>query len=886
MIATSHLLTIRVAFGQMSASNQAVNPFTNAATITANPFAAAQLTPSANTPAPVSNPFSGQAKPSNPFAANSATTSNSQPFGSITTSARPASPFNNSPFQTVTNGPSTTAAKPTWPSVTSTTGKRKGDTPEPGGAKFSRSSPDAQIASNRHTSAVRGGRGGKGQNGSTRPQQFRAPVRPPTDKDSDLAVKVHAALAKDNLRPPTWPTNPGSGEQRKAAENFREAYNTYREKARKCLIKANLIDDPDKRRALSDALEFKGICEDMCPDWERITRIVQHDVKKEEREDIAGENQANIELMVTRHARSSAGQDAPLPMDVRSPGALRRTLKYMIDELIPEDHMLPSRHNFLWDRTRAIRKDFIYQEYAMGPDEMRDYIYCLETIARFHVTALHLLTQPEFAGKDFSAQQENEQLEKTLISLMQAYDDCAKQGIACEHEADFRSYYIIVMADNPAWMDVVQSFAARFWNDSDSIRTASILVETLKNIWDMQGPLMPPGTSEMALPIISAFFDIVSSPSISYTMACFAEIHFPKVRRLMLKILREAYWRPKAGPTDLTPAVIRQQLRLDSEEEAVEFAKSQGFTFGITNGQVYAVNNARQPLSEDKPPRMFSQSLVERKRGNHTLAEVIYTTYYEHPTTSTLAAAEHDSLFVDGSSDSHLHVESPSLNPFNTTPSDSGARSPFALPSPAAQTPQRNSTPPSTFSTFNGTGGTAPTQPGFFPLAPTTTTTPQLASSSTAANKANLFTNPVSTTSHFLPQQTKTEPPLVSTPSSNNSVFAVEPTKSTQAESASKPGIFGSLSSQSPLPTPTPAISNTSGHSVLPGIGQSGTSGFVFPGSKLAESPKAASLFPTAPQVVTSAPSAPFPAFSTVPPVGPLQPAAGTYSYTVFQAPR
>jgi len=876
VIATSHLLTIRIAFGQMSASNQAVNPFANAATknVTINPFAAAQSTPSASTPAPVSNPFSGQVKPSNPFAANSTTTSNSQPFGSIASSARAASPFNGTPFQTITNGPSTTAAKPTWPSVTSTTGKRKGDAPEPGEAKFSRSSPDPQIASNRHTSAVRGGRGGRGQNGSARPQQLRAPVRPPTDTDSDLAVKVHAALAKDNIRPPPWPANPGSGEQRKAAENFREAYNIYREKARKCLIKANLIDDPDKRRALSDALEFKGICEDMCPDWERITRIVQHDVKKEEREDIAGENQANIELMITRHARSSAGQDAPLPMDVRSPGALRRTLKYMIDELIPEDHMLPSRHNFLWDRTRAIRKDFIYQEYAMGPDEMRDYIYCLETIARFHVTALHLLTQPEFAGKDFSAQQENEQLEKTLISLMQAYDDCAKQGIACEHEADFRSYYIIVMADNPAWMDVVQSFAARFWNDSDSIRTASILVETLKNIWDMQGPLMPPGTSEMALPVISAFFDIISSPSISYTMACFAEIHFPKVRRLMLKILREAYWRPKAGPTDLTPAVIRQQLRLDSEEEAVEFAKSQGFTFGVTNGQVYAVNNARQPLSEDKPPRMFSQSLVERKRGNHTLAEVIYTTYYENPSSSTPATAEHDSLFVDGSSDLHPHVESPSLKHFNTTPSDSGARSPFALPSPAAQASQCNLTPPSTSSTFNGTGGTALTQSGSFPSIPTTTT-PQPASSGTTVNHANLFANTGSSASPFLPQQTNAGAPPAMGLSSNNSVFAVDSPKSIQATSTSKPDVLGSLSSQSPLPTPTSTISKTPGHSVLPGLGQSGTSGFVFPGSKPAKSPKAMSLFPPAPQVTSNASSVTFSAFPTTAPVGSVQTVAG-----------
>ncbi|KAH7033389.1 SAC3/GANP/Nin1/mts3/eIF-3 p25 family-domain-containing protein [Microdochium trichocladiopsis] len=607
----------------------------------------------------------------------------------------------------------------------------------------------------------------------------------------------------------------------------------------------------------------------MCPDWERITRIIQHDVKREEREEINGESQANIELMVTRHARSSAGQDAPLPMDVRSPGALRRTLNYMIDELIPEDHLLPARHNFLWDRTRAIRKDFIYQEYAMGHDEMKDYIYCLETIARFHVTALHLLTQPDFAGKDFSAQQENEQLEKTLISLMQAYDDCAKQGIECEHEADFRSYYIIVMADNPAWMDVVQSFAARFWNDSDSIRTASILVESLKNVWDMQGPLMPPGTSEMALPIISAFFDIVSSPAISYTMACFAEIHFPKVRRLMLKILREAYWRPKTGPTDLTPAVIQRQLRLDSEEEAIEFAKSQGFTFGFANGHMYAVNNARQALSEDKPPRMFSKSLVERKRGNHTLAEVIYTTFYEEPASTKQASAKNDSLFVDDSSDVQLGTDSPVLKPFDATTSGSGARSPFALPSPAAQEVPPNSTTssrPSMFPTPHSQAVPTSEKQNFFSTLPPPNTD-QASNKTTFASTAGFAEASVKpAVKSFMPNIASASPATASSNLPSGKTITVEAEKSNQAPAPPKPGGFNFSSAQNPPSSTSPSIFDKPTSSALPGAASSATTGFVFPGSGPAESLKPTPLFPTTSEPKPNAPSFVFPPPSTTAP--------------------
>jgi hypothetical protein len=36
--------------------------------------------------------------------------------------------------------------------------------------------------------------------------------------------------------------------------------------------------DPDVPRALADAITLVGTCQDMCPEYERVTRMVQNDV--------------------------------------------------------------------------------------------------------------------------------------------------------------------------------------------------------------------------------------------------------------------------------------------------------------------------------------------------------------------------------------------------------------------------------------------------------------------------------------------------------------------------------------------------------------------------------------------------------------------------------
>ncbi|KAL7949025.1 SAC3/GANP/Nin1/mts3/eIF-3 p25 family domain-containing protein [Trichoderma barbatum] len=449
--------------------------------------------------------------------------------------------------------------------------------------------------------------------------------------------KVYDRLRKDGITPPAWPSQPGDPKSKGEMAKFREKYEEYRQKVRASLTKAALIDDPDKRKTLQNAITFRGICEDMCSEYEKITRITELDVPQHEKDARTGF--AKTSRMVKKLARSAAGQEAPLPMDVRSTAALRRTLDYLIDDLLRDDENLPSLHGFLWDRTRAIRRDFTFFS-SPTADDLKTQAYVLENIARFHVTALHLLSQPGKAGEDFVEQQELEQLGKALLSLRDLYDDCNAQGITCENEAEFRAYYLLFHAHDSNTVEMLQrQWKPQFWRDSDDVRTAVSLVEALQNTADFHGPLK-------AAPFLAAsnafhsFLRIVEDPSVSYTMACFAECHFPQLRRSILRAIKRAMARPKDPSNDLTAASLNKFLRFDTVQEAIDFAKLHGIDFVPdkqapmdADKQCLVLNN-REPLLHPRLHHQYSQVLVEKKRGSRPLPDVIHRTIYEDSTAS------------------------------------------------------------------------------------------------------------------------------------------------------------------------------------------------------------------------------------------------------------
>ncbi|KAI0118565.1 SAC3/GANP/Nin1/mts3/eIF-3 p25 family-domain-containing protein [Hypoxylon sp. NC0597] len=731
-----------------------VNPFAHTpfAQTQPNPFLAKQSDGAGPTPnpflaKPASNPFQVPTSTGNKRAAPSPfdqrdPVSNSSPFAkhglqgsksTNTTNGNSSTPnpflktkptFNNSGSSVApsANGQQKVAeyVQPAWPKQqqkaadsaprSQINGKRKNENDVQRKTKFSRNTPDPEVASTRSQSTTRNIK-------QETPLKDNKPTALRSREEPDVfEKKIMDQLERDNIRPPKWPDNPGCIEQRKATERLRETHKAYREKARMSLMRAGLIDDPDKRRRLNEALTFKGICQDMCPEWECITRIVEHDIKDPEKDvDEHGHAVAIPSLMVKRLARSAAGQDAPLPMDVRSVRCLKDTFDYLID-LIYADDQLPLRHSFLWDRTRAIRIDFSFQKYAMTPNEIKQQIYTLEGITRFHVTSLHLLSRDGCTPPDFSEQQEVEQLGKTLISLMEVYDDCAQQGIECENEAEFRGYYIVFNAFNPALMERIADWDRRF-EDSQHINSAISIKECIKNIQRIQGPLHPGAYTQQAVDAISVFFEIIKMPTISYTMACFAEIHFNTVRKAILKLIRRSYSRPKFGPKDLTPAVLKQHLYTDTEEEAVEFFEKHGFQFDDEDG--FAILSPTPEYTDARIRHSFSEALVERKRSGRSFQEVVKNTVFELnaealPISEEYSDEEDEGLFVSDSEDvgdndqdasrldGHVH-EPQSSEP--TPPSSPPAKtSPHSLPpmlgnhaitKPNARGPFRQSPSPS-----------------------------------------------------------------------------------------------------------------------------------------------------------------------------------------------
>ncbi|PFH58480.1 hypothetical protein XA68_13608 [Ophiocordyceps unilateralis] len=473
------------------------------------------------------------------------------------------------------------------------------------------------------------------ENSSTRPFSGPSSTMPFNSSGDGLAKRIQQRLRADGISPPQWPAEPGAVGSQHEMSKFRELYETYRHKARASLTKAGLIDDPEKRKRLSDAIEFKGICEEMCPEYEKITRITEHDVNKPEKDRDTGV--VRVRKMVKKLARSAAGQEAPLPMDVRSAASLRQTLDYLVDIVLRRDNNLASVHPFLWDRTRAIRRDFAFFS-SLSEEEVKTQVYVLENITRFHVTSLHLLSRGEKKDDKFVEQQELEQLGKTLLSLRDVYDDCNEQGITCENEAEFRAYYLLFHGRDSGILETLQrQWRPSMWQDSDEIRTAVSLVESLQSTQEFigsrkdghAGPLLASSGAHLA------YFRIVEDVQVSYTMACFAECHFQHIRRSLLATVKRALARPKDPVQDVTAASLNDFLRFDTVEQAIEFAKMHSLDFVLDRqhptdvARQLLVLNDRSPLPHVRLEHQFSQSLVERKRGTASLPNVIHTTIFE-----------------------------------------------------------------------------------------------------------------------------------------------------------------------------------------------------------------------------------------------------------------
>ncbi|KAK0651601.1 SAC3/GANP/Nin1/mts3/eIF-3 p25 family-domain-containing protein [Cercophora newfieldiana] len=622
-----------------------------------------------------------------------------------------------------------------------------------------------------------------------------APLREPTEQTKqlspfayDFANKLNEHLRKENIRPPQWPTDLGNPNKRAAVEGLKDAYKKYRARAYESLRKADLIDDPEKKRRLADALPFKGICEDMCPEFEQISRIAEHDVKREEKEmQPDGYTEwACPSKMLKKFGRSAAGQDAPLPMDVRSVDALRRC------------NNLPSQHNYLWDRTRAIRRDFTFHS-QKSTEEMKVLVYCFETITRFHATALHLLSRKGHAQDDFDDKQEIEQLGRTILSLIEAYDP------------EFRAYYLLLNANDPSIVKRIPTWGKEYWFESEEVQTAYHLVQVMEDVRQPRGPIKPRRGMTLADTGFTNYFAVVEDP----------KVHFTAVRQNILKNLVKGYARYRDGPRTISAVDLNKMLRFDTPEEAVEFAEAHNFVFSTEYpagktappAPYLLLDNKKRHVPSPRIAHTFSGQLVERKRGTASLSHVIYNTVYEEvsekPKETELSP---DSLFVSqqtlpsemsSAQTPSVPEATPTVQPFPAAtnafgqpaanmPSQPTTTSSSVFETPSSQWPKQSTAP-----VF---GTSAPEKPAETPKPPATT---QIATPNQGAIPG------ASTPFSFLSQPAQ-NPSATKPPSS--SAFGQLPTLAGAStplpgleKAADKPAPAANDSQSSPFMTPSPS---------------------------------------------------------------------------------
>ncbi|RKF64408.1 putative leucine permease transcriptional regulator [Golovinomyces cichoracearum] len=455
------------------------------------------------------------------------------------------------------------------------------------------------------------------------------------ESSKTFAEKIQAQLLREGISPPSLATLDYTKEPSdfiQAASELRLEFLKYRETVRASLIKVNLLDDPNVPKKLKDAIDFKGTCNEMCPEYECLTRMVDRRYDKTERDinpDGSLAAQPNPEKMVKALARSAAGQDAPLPSDIRTAAALKRTVDYLFNTVLAERDLV-SVHGFLWDRTRAVRRDFVFHS-SMTPTELSDQVYCLERIIRFHAISLHHMSKDGIPAEGFSDQQEREQLSKSLLSLIHAYEDCRLQGVYCENEIEFKAYYILFNGEIPGIMETVQNWGWEVWENSEIIKIAVSLSESLQNTWDFHGPLFPVSTMEISQNAYSRFFSIVEDPSVSYTMACFAEVYFNKIRKAILRTILYSYRKQRGQTKDWTLEKLNKYLRFDNASEVEPFVELYGLHFSETDKEwclsFESVSTIQDPHPLPKQPH--SHYLVESKRGKHSLSEAINGSIHE-----------------------------------------------------------------------------------------------------------------------------------------------------------------------------------------------------------------------------------------------------------------
>uniref|UniRef100_UPI00358F0F71 germinal-center associated nuclear protein isoform X2 n=1 Tax=Myxine glutinosa TaxID=7769 RepID=UPI00358F0F71 len=299
-----------------------------------------------------------------------------------------------------------------------------------------------------------------------------------------------------------------------------------------------------KRTGLEAATAIVGTCPDMCPEKERYMRDSRKQLSLFEM--LPGTDQVDHFAAVKEYSRSSADQEEPLPHELRPPAVLKITMDYLVTQILDQgENCWAEWYDFVWNRTRSIRKD-ITQQHLCTPMT----VSFIEKCARFHVhCAHHLCEQPMSI---FEPKINNENLTKCLQSLKEMYEDLANKDIFCDSEAEFRGYSVLLNLNLGTILREVQQFREDVWN-SPEVKFAVQAASALNSNNYVH------------------FFKLVKSAS--YLNACLLHRYFTQVYRDGLRTINMAYTTMQRSALFPLEHVKRLFLFTNNEEAASVLAR-------------------------------------------------------------------------------------------------------------------------------------------------------------------------------------------------------------------------------------------------------------------------------------------------------------------------
>ncbi|KAM7319048.1 hypothetical protein ACRRTK_022160 [Alexandromys fortis] len=304
-----------------------------------------------------------------------------------------------------------------------------------------------------------------------------------------------------------------------------------------------------KRTDLDKARAFVGTCLDMCPEKERYLRETRSQLSVFEV--VPGTDQVDHAAAVKEYSRSSADQEEPLPHELRPSAVLSRTMDYLVTQIMDQkEGSLRDWYDFVWNRTRGIRKD-ITQQHLCDPLT----VSLIEKCTRFHIHCAHFMCEEPMSS--FDAKINNENMTKCLQSLKEMYQDLRNKGVFCTSEAEFQGYNVLLNLNKGDILREVQQFHPDVRNSPEVNFAVQAFAALNSNNF-------------------VRFFKLVQSAS--YLNACLLHCYFNQIRKDALRALNVAYTvstqRSTVFPLD---GVVRMLLFRDCEE-ATDFLNCHGLT--------------------------------------------------------------------------------------------------------------------------------------------------------------------------------------------------------------------------------------------------------------------------------------------------------------------